>query len=508
MSPTNKLQQARGSIMIAALIITLITGSLVGLFLKTVTQELHNSYRFSMGFQAINLAEAGLDMAIDAMIKETWSGTYWTAGANGYLGRNFSNISYSWRGERRYVEVYIEPDRIIEVEDAGGTREVRAPAAVAEGVIRLRNGMEVRRQVYIDMAPGRSPQPDHGGFWDNGILGRRGINLGGNKQTIDSFNTYPLDPLDPDNADDVADRIRYAGMTVEEIYAEQQKLTKLGHLFAYPNGTLASPSVVLTDISVGNADIYGRISTGSDEVSADLKKFIGPNGSLYDPDSPFRSKKDSVDFGNVAYDFTAELPDVEAPELDSPSEAISGFTIGSAESKTQYLMSSFDVGSNETYTVQGNVVMVVTGNVNIGGVVNIPEGSTLRIYIDGDLTIGGNGFANAGAPRNLLMYGTGTDQDWKLHGNGFLSAAVYAPNAAVSLRGGGNSGEMFGAIVGDTVTFSGNNYDFHYDESLAYHVPLDDDEDGGDFTPRITNWAELTAKSDRYDMASILTDGL
>jgi hypothetical protein len=507
MSPTNK-HATRGSIMIAALIITLITGSLVGLFLKTVTQEVENSYRFRMAFQAVNLAEAGLDLAIDAMIKDQWNSTYWSKDGNGYMGKNFPNISYSWRGERRYVEVYIEPERTVTVTDSTGSREVRMPAAVAEGVIRLRNGVEVRRQVFIEMAPGRSPQPDHGGFWDNGILGRRGINLGGTKQSIDSFNTYPLDPLDPENAGDMADRIRYASMTVEAIYSDQQKLTKLNHLFAFPNGTLASPSVILTDISVGNANVYGRISTGANEVSVDLKKFIGPQGALYDPDSPFKSKKDSVDFGNIAYDFTAELPPVEAPDLSSPSESISGNTIGVAGSKSAYRISSLNVSSGQAYTVQGNVIMVVTGDVDIKGTVNIPEGSTLRIYIDGDLAIGGNGFANGGAPRNLLMYGTGQNQDWKLHGNGFLSAAVYAPEAAVSLRGGGTSGEMYGAIVGDTVTFSGNNYDFHYDESLAYHVPLDDDEDGQDFTPRITNWAELTAKDDRYDMSTILTDGL
>jgi len=150
--------------MIAALIITLITGSLVGLFLKTVTQEVENSYRFRMAFQAVNLAEAGLDLAIDAMIKDQWNSTYWSKDGNGYMGKNFPNISYSWRGERRYVEVYIEPERTVTVTDSTGSREVRMPAAVAEGVIRLRNGVEVRRQVFIEMAPGRSPQPDHGGF--------------------------------------------------------------------------------------------------------------------------------------------------------------------------------------------------------------------------------------------------------------------------------------------------------------------------------------------------------
>ena len=50
----------KGSVMIAALILTIITGTIVGFFLKSVTQEVTSSHRSRMSFQAINLAEAGL----------------------------------------------------------------------------------------------------------------------------------------------------------------------------------------------------------------------------------------------------------------------------------------------------------------------------------------------------------------------------------------------------------------------------------------------------------------
>jgi hypothetical protein len=67
--------------------------------------------------------------------------------------------------------------------------------------------------------------------------------------------------------------------------------------------------------------------------------------------------------------------------------------------------------------------------------------------------------------------------------------------------GGGGSGEMFGAVVGKTVTFAGNNYDFHYDEDLAN---IGDD----DSRPEIRRWVELTDASQRKNMATILNDGL
>jgi len=490
--------------MVAALIVTLITGSLVGLFLRTVTQEVANAHRFRMSFQAVNLAEAGLDYAIDAMIKDSWSGTYWSASGDGYLGTHFPHISYSWRGEHRSVRVYIEPDRVIQVDG----NPVTVPAAVAEGIIRLPNGTEVRRQIYIEMARGINSS----GFWGNGILGKQGVVLGGNQQRVDSFTTYPFDPLDPDNTDDSDDRARYATMDVEAIYNEQSGFTRLGHFLAYPNGSVASLSVKIDDISVQNADIYGRISTGSSDEGADLKKFIGPQGSLYDHESAFESKKDSVDLGNIAYDFAAELNPVSNPILTSPETSLAGATMGSSTSKMAYELSSLSVANGDVLTVEGDVTLVIAGDMDVKGDIALADGASLRIFIKGDMDIGGNGLVNNGSPRDLIIYNTTTEADVaagdprpsiKLHGNGFLSAAVYAPEADVSLRGGGGSGEMFGAVVGNTVTFSGNNYDFHYDESLAY---LNDD-DGSDPIPEVTNWVELTASDDRYDMASIGTDG-
>ncbi|MFO7724922.1 MAG: hypothetical protein R6V45_05170, partial [Oceanipulchritudo sp.] len=387
-------------------------------------------------------------------------------------------------------------------------KPVTVPAAVAEGIIRLPNGTEVRRQIYIEMARGI----DSSGFWGNGILGKQGVVLGGTKQRIDSFTTYPYDPLDPDNTSDSDDRVRYATMDVDDIYDEQSGYTRLGHYLAYPNGSVASLSVRIDDISVQNADVYGRISTGSTEEGADLKKFIGPQGSLYDDESAFKSHKDSVDLGNIAYDFAAELNPVSNPILTSPETSLSGTTMGVSTGESAYELPSLSVGSGDVLTVEGDVTLVIAGDMDVKGDIVLADDASLSIFIKGDMDIGGNGLANEGSPRNLLIYNTTTEADiaagdprpsMKLHGNGFLSAAVYAPEADVSLRGGGGSGEMFGAVVGNSVTFSGNNYDFHYDESLAY---LNDD-DGYSGIPEVTNWVELTAGEDRYDMASIGDNG-
>lgn len=80
----------------------------------------------------------------------------------------------------------------------------------------------------------------------------------------------------------------------------------------------------------------------------------------------------------------------------------------------------------------------------------------------------------AGQPVNFQIIGTRSDadvedygyQDFKVSGNGSLCAVVYAPNADISAKGGGNSGFVMGSLVGNTLTFTGNDA-FYYDESLG-----------------------------------------
>ena len=147
--------------------------------------------------------------------------------------------------------------------------------------------------------------------------------------------------------------------------------------------------------------------------------------------------------------------------------------------------------------------------------------ATLEVNVGDDFTLGGPqaAFLNGGAvptdilvrsntapgdPVNVLLtsFGKPTETDspeFTLHGNGSFSGAVYAPNANVSLDGSGKGGEMFGAVVGNTITFGGG-YQFHYDEDLA---DLEDED-----AKKVTRWVELTDAGERKNMATILNDGL
>ena len=74
-----------------------------------------------------------------------------------------------------------------------------------------------------------------------------------------------------------------------------------------------------------------------------------------------------------------------------------------------------------------------------------------------------------------------------------LECTCYAPNAAISAKGGGNSGAIYGAFVGYTIDMTGND-SFHYDESLGRIGT------SGTYTP--TKWIELTKSSDRATYAA------
>jgi hypothetical protein len=108
-----------------------------------------------------------------------------------------------------------------------------------------------------------------------------------------------------------------------------------------------------------------------------------------------------------------------------------------------------------------------------------------------------------GQADNLRIYGTRTDEDLAdfgaqeitISGNGAMSAVVDAPNADISAKGGGNSGFLYGSLVGKTLKFTGNDC-FYFDESLAA-------SDAGSRLG-IDDWDEMVSMADRTTYATLM----
>jgi hypothetical protein len=132
------------------------------------------------------------------------------------------------------------------------------------------------------------------------------------------------------------------------------------------------------------------------------------------------------------------------------------------------------------------------------GYTTAPVAGTTHINTAGTYT---NTGVKPGQPNNFWLIGTRSDEEtarigpqtFKISGNGNLSAVVDAPNAKISAKGGGNSGFIYGSLIGYDLTFTGND-GFYYDESLAN---LDNNSKLG-----INDWDELVSEGDRTSKVS------
>lgn len=459
-----------GSTIIAALIVAAITGMLITVFLGSISNEVKNTHRYRMSMIAVNLAEAGLEYALACLQNEDWANWEHSTvlGQERYYSKAVPLGALTFATDQQFIKVYIqvEPD---------------APTVViAEGKVRTVNDVEVTRQILIELLPGAGKDPTQGGFWGNGVLGRRQLIFGGNKQRVDSFSSSD-NPMGHTN--------------INLIYLSQVKNTILGDALARGNGSVASLSVVLSDISVGNADIYGSLATGAG-AGVDVSTIVGPNGSIYNEGTELgdESFTDRIDYAYIGYEFYADLPEPVAPTLSAPIKVVPPGGFGAVGAETEYQLSSLTVKANAKdppLMVYGDVTLVVDGDIDIDGTLLLAPGATLRLYGGGDMTISGNGVVNTSKPSQLQIFNTGKGTEVKMNGNAAVSGAIYAPNSEVYLRGGGVNGVMYGAVVGDIVVFSGNNYDFHYDEDLSRVGDNDGETLPSQYIPEVIHWAEL-----------------
>ena len=144
----------------------------------------------------------------------------------------------------------------------------------------------------------------------------------------------------------------------------------------------------------------------------------------------------------------------------------------------------------------GSTGVSVSGNASI----KVLAGASLELYAQAHISIGGRGIANSNDPEAFMLYstrpvGAAGSQNISVSGNGQLSAVVYAPNTSVSMNGGGSSGNVYGAVVADSITVTGGS-EFHYDEALAAMTT------GNPFG--VGQWAELTSFIRRATYTSIM----
>jgi hypothetical protein len=121
--------------------------------------------------------------------------------------------------------------------------------------------------------------------------------------------------------------------------------------------------------------------------------------------------------------------------------------------------------------VAGTARLVIANGLNMGGSdqITIGNNGSLTLYSGGTQnTIGGNGIVNqAGYAQDFILVCSWPVTALSFNGNGDFIGAIIAPNADVTMNGGGKPNNDFeGAILANSITLN-DTFAFHYDESLA-----------------------------------------
>ncbi len=393
------------------LVVTLLTmaiiSSLAASYLSLITSTNMSTIRSMAWNNAVPVLEAGIEEAM-AHLNKNGSGSLaadgWSASSGGYVK------SFQIGTNGSYVSTTITPSGTTPVIESKGY--VRVPLKTSTYVTRT-----VRVNTKLDA------------LYAKGLVAKGQINLNGNNIRVDSFDSQDS-----------------AYSTSGQYDAAKYK----------ENGDVATNSQLVNSLNVGNAEIYGDVSSG-------------PGGSVAVGSQGFVT-------GTVSDDMNVSFPDVSAP-TGSMSTPASGTVNGTAYT---YVLSSGSYiingnlslsGNTQRILVTGDAVLYVTGDVSLAGQSYIQVGSSgsLKMYVAGASTsIGGQGVMNSAANASkFAYYGLPTNTSVSFSGNAAFTGTIYAPSAALSLGGGGsNTYDFVGSAIASTATLNGH-YNFHYDEMLG-----------------------------------------
>ena len=426
----------KGSVILPTVLVVIIIISVGGTYLTMAFHEFKMTYRNMDLQKAINIAEAGVEDAMAALKNDNWEATGWTKITTDHYyisGPLHVGLGHGSVGHYKVYASVLDED---------------APIIFSEGVITSPYGM-TKKQIRLDF--GRK------GLFANGLTAKDSIDWSGNNVSVDSYDSDDGDYDPTTNKND--------------------------------QGSVASLSIIDGAISPGNGDILGYVATGGGAAA------FGPNGTLKGFTTP---PGIDIDPERIAYDFYANFPYVSAPTPTLPATTLpASGTIGipSATNPSYYKVPSFSNQNSDTLVIDGPIVVIVDGDWDTKGEIQITTNGSLEIYIEGDMDIGGKGAMNlTNIPSKLFVVGTDTvlnGQTIKMSGNGALKAAIYAPNANLEMKGGGNSGVFMGAAVAYKITMTGTS-NFHYDEALGNFAV--------DSKYKVERWRELIGSDEKVPL--------
>jgi Tfp pilus assembly protein PilX len=398
----------RGSILVVTLALTAVLGTTLASYLILTAGQQQSISRSQRWNSALDLAEAGVEEGLAQMnaSPDDFSNNGWTVSSNKY-GPQIR----SFNGGTYGVVLLTNPSPTVY-----STGNVTAPIL----------GTVIKRTVRVTT--------QKLSYFNVGLGAVGNIDMNGNGMVTDSYNSHN---------------------------------TNLSTLGQYdPNKTSTNGDV---------ASVGGIVNIGNHTIDGNL--YLGPTAS-------YTSGTNQVE-GTIDKNYNVNFPDVVLP--NGASSWTAAPLQGTNSNQTNWITTT-----GGKYTVNNNYPIVVAAgvsNVTINvtvenwspGTINLLGGTTnpayLTAYISpptsgGSISIAGNATGGAGGatPLNFILFGMPNLSTITFSGTSQFVGAIYAPDASLTLNGGGNSNNLMGSAIVQKVTLNGH-YDFHYDESLSSLAP-------------------------------------
>jgi hypothetical protein len=209
------------------------------------------------------------------------------------------------------------------------------------------------------------------------------------------------------------------------------------------------------------ASVNGPVDFGNHSIAGNL--YLGPNAT-----SSVTAGQVS---GTIYNNYNVSFPDVVLPTTTWLPAATTGGRHDFTVSGDYYVSDSLDVQVEPGVSVRLRVdsTSFSPGNVNIL-TTNGNSGSLTIYQVSGSGSMAGNVTVQSGRARNLYYYGLPGVTSITYGGNSSFIGVIYAPEADLTLNGGGNNNGLIGSSITKTITMNGH-YNFHFDEDLLSSGP-------------------------------------
>ena len=447
---------------LVALCLVTVLGVAVIAYVAVCARSMELSDRSFCTTSTVQLAEIGLEEALWSLYQASpnpasynWSTAGWTQTGN--------TVSKSLNGF--FTDISIPGTVTIQITNCNydGVTNTTLPVITSSGISQMPDSIPIQKELQVTVKPGAllsnavgSTAPANSSNPPNYVS----FNNGG---SVDSYNS----------SDGSGNYVAYTPS---------------------PLTTNRSDKAIICGpyISIGDALILGYAATANTGLATTPWNFYPPSiseyGSVTSIDSttglPSSLRIDNSRITNNANQFAfaivaptgAGTTATDANDLITQTNGGQLGTSGATTPSIYYVTGDLVLSNTDNLTINGPVIIAVSGNLNIqdSAQIVVTKGSSsnldgsAQIYVAGQtISIGGQGINNqTGRPRKLTIFHDRTPP--ASQGQATINAAsdfcgaVYTPNSTLTVTSTLN---VYGSLVGQTVTFSGTPT-IHYDLDL------------------------------------------